>query len=249
MMTLTADISRPFSFSAGRCISWPEENSMTALKTMPLAFAGMPEREMLARARDFRSLMDRRRTVRDFSERPVPRELVEHAVMTAATAPSGAHQQPWTFVCVGDAATKQRIRAAAEAEERAFYEGGAPAEWLEALEPLGTDANKPFLEIAPWLVVVFAQRYGVKPDGSRRKHYYVPESVGIATGMLIASLHNAGLATLTHTPSPMGFLNEICGRPENEKAVILLVAGYPADDAQVPDIRRKEAGDLIVWKE
>jgi nitroreductase len=179
----------------------------------------------------------------------VPRELIEQAVMTAATAPSGANQQPWTFVCIGDQAVKQRIRIAAEAEERAFYEGGAPEEWLEALAPLGTDADKPFLEIAPWLIVIFAQRYGLKEDGSRRKHYYVPESVGIATGLLIASLHNAGLAALTHTPSPMGFLNEICGRPEHEKAVILLVAGYPAENAEVPDIRRKEADELIVWKE
>jgi nitroreductase len=222
---------------------------MTAFKTVPLAFAGMSESAMLGRAADFRALMTRRRTVRHFSDRTVPRQLIEHAVMTAATAPSGANQQPWTFVCIGDQAIKRRIRTAAEAEERAFYEGGAPEEWLEALAPLGTDAEKPFLEIAPWLIVIFAQRYGVKPDGSRRKHYYVPESVGIATGLLIASLHNAGLAALTHTPSPMGFLNEICGRPEHEKAVILLVAGYPAEQAEVPDISRKEADELIVWKE
>jgi nitroreductase len=222
---------------------------MTVLKTVPLAFAGMPENDMLDRAQDFRALMTRRRTVRDFSDRPVPRDLIEQAVMTAATAPSGANQQPWTFVCIGDQSIKERIRVAAEAEERAFYEGGAPEEWLEALAPLGTDADKPFLEIAPWLIVIFAQRYGLKEDGSRRKHYYVPESVGIATGLLIASLHNAGLAALTHTPSPMGFLNEICGRPEHEKAVILLVAGYPAEQAEVPDIRRKEADELIVWKE
>jgi nitroreductase len=222
---------------------------MAIPKSIPLAFDGLPEREMLARARDFRAKMNRRRTVRDFSDRPVPRELIEHAVMTAATAPSGANQQPWTFVCISDAAVKQRIRVAAEAEERAFYEGGAPDEWLEALAPLGTDADKPFLEIAPWLIVIFAQRYGAKPDGSRRKHYYVPESVGIAAGLLVASLHNAGLATLTHTPSPMGFLNGICGRPDHEKALILLVAGYPAEKAEVPDIRRKEADELIVWKE
>ncbi len=222
---------------------------MAALKSIPLSFAGLPEPEMLRRARDFRELMTRRRTVRDFSDRPVPRGLIEDAVMTAATAPSGANQQPWTFVCIGDAPTKRQIRKAAEEEERAFYEGGAPAEWLEALAPLGTDADKPFLEVAPWLIVIFAQRHGVKADGSRRKHYYVPESVGIATGLLIASLHNAGLATLTHTPSPMGFLNKICDRPDHEKAVILLVAGYPADDAAVPDITRKQAGDLIVWKE
>jgi nitroreductase len=193
--------------------------------------------------------MVRRRTVRDFADRPVPRSLIEHCVMTAATAPSGANQQPWTFVCISDAATKREIRAAAEEEERTFYAGRASAEWLEALAPLGTDANKPFLETAPWLIAIFAQRYGIGPDGRRTKHYYVPESVGIATGLLIASLHNAGLATLTHTPSPMGFLNAICGRPENEKPLILLVAGYPAEGAHVPDIRRKEADEVLVWRE
>jgi nitroreductase len=169
--------------------------------------------------------------------------------MTAATAPSGANQQPWTFVCISDAAMKTRIREAAEEEEREFYSGRASQEWLDALGPLGTDAQKPFLETAPWLIVIFGQRYGLGPDGGKVKHYYVPESVGIATGLLIASLHNAGLASLTHTPSPMGFLNAICGRPDNEKAIILLVAGYPADNAKVPDIRRKGADEVIVWRE
>ncbi|MGO4831319.1 nitroreductase family protein [Rhizobiaceae sp. 2RAB30] len=216
---------------------------------VPLAFRELPAEEMNEKARAFRALMTRRRTVRDFSDRPVPRALIEQCVMTAATAPSGANQQPWTFVCISDAATKHEIRLAAEEEERTFYTGRASAEWLEALAPLGTDADKPFLDTAPWLIVIFAQRYGVGPDGKRVKHYYVPESVGIATGLLIASLHNAGLATLTHTPSPMGFLNAICGRPESEKALILLVAGYPAEDAQVPDITRKQAGEVIVWRE
>jgi nitroreductase len=214
----------------------------------PLAFDFRPPDEMTARARDFRMLMAARRTVRDFSDRPVPRALIEDCVMTAASAPSGANQQPWTFVCISDAATKRRIRVAAEEEERAFYGDRASAEWLEALAPLGTDADKPFLETAPWLIAIFAQRWGERPDGKRLKHYYVPESVGIASGFLIAALHNAGLATLTHTPAPMGFLNEICDRPESEKATILLVTGYPAEEVRVPDISRKEAGDVIVWR-
>lgn len=215
----------------------------------PLSFREYPADEMQRRAADFLDLMARRRTVRDFSDRPVPRALIEDCVMTAGTAPSGANQQPWTFVCISDAATKSAIRQAAEAEERGFYGGRASPEWLEALAVLGTDENKPFLETAPWLIVIFAQRYGIGEKGSKTKHYYVPESVGIASGLLIASLHNAGLATLTHTPSPMGFLNGICGRPEHEKAVILLVAGYPAEGALVPDISRKGADDIIVWKE
>jgi nitroreductase len=214
----------------------------------PLEFNMLEEAEMLRRAADFRALMKARRTVRDFSERPVPRELIQTCIMTAGGAPSGANQQPWTFVCIGDAATKKTIREAAEKEERDFYAGRASDEWLDALAPLGTDANKPFLETAPWLIAIFAQRYGITPEGKRVKHYYVPESVGIATGFLIAALHNAGLATLTHTPSPMGFLNEICDRPEHEKALILLVAGYPEDGALVPDITKKPADEIIVWK-
>lgn len=214
---------------------------------IPLAFQPLPEEEMLARAAGFRAAMARRRTVRDFSDRPVPRALIEDCVMTAATAPSGANQQPWTFACICDPAVKRQIRIAAEEEERSFYGGRASEEWLEALAPLGTDADKPFLETAPWLIAIFGQRYGIAPDGSRVKHYYMPESVGIASGLLIAALHGAGLATLTHTPSPMGFLNAICGRPDNEKALILLVAGYPADGARVPDIRRKRLDEVSVW--
>jgi nitroreductase len=193
-----------------------------------------PPDEMLQRARDFRADIARRRTVRDFDSRLVPRELIEQCLLAAGTAPSGANQQPWFFSVITDPARKRRIREAAEAEERAFYSGRAPQEWLDALAPLGTDPNKPFLEEAPVLITVFAQKYGVHPGGERFSHYYVPESVGIATGFLIAALHHAGLATLTHTPSPMGFLNEICGRPASEKAAILLVVGHPKAGCQVP---------------
>ncbi len=193
-----------------------------------------PVPEMAQRARDFRAEMSRRRTVRDFDSRPVPRAVIDDCLMAAGTAPSGANQQPWFFSVITDAARKQRIRQAAEAEEREFYSGRAPQEWLDALSPLGTDPNKPFLEEAPVLIAIFAQKYGLHPDGERFSHYYVPESVGIATGFLIAALHHAGLATLTHTPSPMGFLNEICARPASEKPVILLVVGYPKAGCQVP---------------
>lgn len=221
---------------------------MTA-RHKPLQFETREPADMLERARHFRTLMERRRTVRDFSSRPVPRSLIEDCVMTAATAPSGANQQPWTFVCISDARIKSRIRVAAEEEEKTFYAGRAGTEWLDALAILGTDENKPFLDTAPWLIAIFGQRYGVDGHGGRHKHYYMPESVGIACGFLIASLHNAGLATLTHTPSPMGFLNEICGRPDHERALILLVAGYPADDASVPDITRKPSAEVTVWRE
>jgi iodotyrosine deiodinase len=221
---------------------------MTLVRHRPLEFRQIEPEEGRLKARAYRELMSRRRTVRDFSSRPVPADIIRECVMTAASAPSGANQQPWTFVCIADGETKRRIRIGAEEEERAFYSGRAPDEWLEALAPLGTDENKPFLETAPWLIVIFGQRHGTDPDGQRIKHYYVPESVGIATGLLISSLHNAGLATLTHTPSPMGFLNSICGRPDSEKAMILLVTGYPADDAQVPDIQRKSEDEVIVWK-
>ena len=179
----------------------------------PLAFREYPPSEMSDRAVAFRELMARRRTVRDFADRPVPRSLIEHCVMTAGTAPSGANQQPWTFVCISDPAIKHRIRIAAEEEERTFYGGRASAEWLEALAPLGTDADKPYLEIAPWHIVIFAQRKGgIEPD-TLKQNYYVTESVGIACGILLLALHDAGLATLTHTPNPMGFLNRLCRRP------------------------------------
>jgi nitroreductase len=198
------------------------------------AWREYPPVEMAQRAADFYVDIARRRSVRDFDTRPVPRAVIEQCLLAAGTAPSGANQQPWFFCVITDPARKQRIREAAEAEEREFYNGRAPQEWLDALSPLGTDPNKHFLEDAPVLVAIFAQKYGVHPGGERFSHYYVPESVGIATGFLIAALHHAGLATLTHTPSPMGFLNEICVRPVSERPVILLVAGYPGPGCQVP---------------
>jgi nitroreductase len=208
-----------------------------------------PPAEMAARSLQFREDIARRRSVRDFQDRPVPREVVEHCLMAAGTAPSGANQQPWHFAVIGDPLRKRRIREAAEAEEREFYAGRAPQEWLDALAPLGTDPNKPFLEEAPLLIAIFAQKYGVRPDGQRFSHYYVPESVGIATGFLIAALHHAGLATLTHTPSPMGFLNEICARPRSEKPTILLVVGYPKAGCQVPvhGGRKKPLAEIASW--
>jgi nitroreductase len=192
--------------------------------------------------------MARRRTVREFSDRPVPRDVVEWCLRAAGTSPSGANLQPWHFVAVSDAAVKRRIRLAAEEEEREFYEHRAPQEWLDALAPLGTDASKPFLERAPWLIAIFSQLHGVLDDGRKVKHYYALESVGIATGLLIAAVHQAGLVSLTHTPSPMGFLNAILGRPAHEKPFLLLVAGYPADSAVVPDIRRKDLDDIASWR-
>jgi iodotyrosine deiodinase len=212
----------------------------------PLDFQDRNESEMLEAARLFRESMTRRRTVRDYAARAVPRAVIEHAIMTAGTAPSGANQQPWTFAAISSRAIKQRIREAAEEEEKAFYAGRGGKEWLDALAHLGTDWEKPFLTEAPWLIAIFAQRWG-EAEGKKVKHYYVPESVGIATGFLIAALHQAGLATLTHTPSPMGFLNEICGRPESEKAVILLVVGYPKEGCMVPRIGKKRLEEIAVW--
>ena len=212
--------------------------------TEPLDFRALDPETMQARSAEFLALMRRRRTVRDFSTSPVPRALIEQAVATAGTAPSGANQQPWTFSCISDPEVKRRIRAAAEEEEKAFYAGKAGEEWLQALAHLGTDWEKPFLEVAPWLIAIFGQRWGMSATGQNTKHYYVPESVGIAAGFLIASLHGAGLATLTHTPSPMGFLNAICGRPDAEKAYILLVVGYPADNARVPVITKKPLAEI-----
>lgn len=189
---------------------------------------------MAPRARGFADDLARRRTVRDFDDRPVERSVIEAAIDAARHAPSGANHQPWHFVAVADPAVKSKIRIAAEAEEKAFYEGKASEEWLRALKPLGTDWHKPFLETAPWLIVVFAEQWGQWPDGSRKKNYYVAESVGIACGFLLATLHHAGLATLTHTPNPMGFLGMLLGRPRNEKAYMIIVAGHPASDAVVP---------------
>ena len=203
---------------------------------------------MSERALRFYEEMDRRRSVRDFSSDPVPRELIEAAIRTASTAPSGAHQQPWTFVAVSHPTLKRRIRVAAEEEEQQSYLGGRMSEeWLEALEPLGTDWQKPFLETAPWLVVLFEQAHGFQPDGARKKHYYVKESVGIAAGLFIAAIHQMGLATLTHTPSPMRFLSQVLGRPDNERPMVLFPVGYPADGATVPDLQRKPLSAVAVW--
>lgn len=182
--------------------------------------------------------------MRDFSDRPVPREIVEDCLLAAGTAPNGANRQPWHFVAVGNPEIKSRIRASAEEEERAFYSGKAPKEWLDALEHLGTDEHKPFLERAPWLIAIFAESYQVEDDGSRSKNYYVTESVGIATGILITALHRAGLVTLTHTPSPMRFLNDLLGRPDNERPFLILVVGYPEDGATVPDISKKSIDQI-----
>jgi len=212
-----------------------------------LKFNEVPEADMLNRAQAICDELRRRRTVRDFSDRAVPRSVIEACVRAAGSAPSGANLQPWHFVVVSDPATKCKIRAAAEEEEREFYTTRAPQEWLDALAPLGTDANKPFLETAPFLIAIFVQSYGVLPDGRKVKNYYASESVGIATGMLITALHHSGLATLTHTPSPMGFLNGILNRPDNERPFLLLVAGYPASGAQVPTITKKPLDEIATW--
>lgn len=203
--------------------------------------------ELLERARAFYAQMARRRTTRHFAPTPVPREAIELAIRTAGTAPSGAHQQPWTFVAVGDPALKTQIREAAEREERANYGGRMPAEWLEALAPFGTDADKPHLTDAPWVVVAFRQAHGVRPDGTRRTHYYTQESVGIAVGLFVAAVHQMGLVTLTHTPNPMAFLGELLGRPAHEKAFLVMPVGHPARGARVPDLRRKALAEIAVF--
>ena len=219
---------------------------MTDYPTIPLdGYREYPIEEMRQRLQDFYADMQRRRTVRDFSDRPVPRDIIETALMAANTAPSGANLQPWHFVVVSRPEAKKKIREAAEVEEREFYEHRASEEWLAALAPLGTDDEKPFLEAAPYLIAVFLQKFGELPDGRKVKHYYPVESTGLATGMLITALHQAGLATLTHTPSPMKFLNEILGRPKSERPFLLLVVGYPADDARVPDIKRKSLDEFV----
>jgi nitroreductase len=217
--------------------------------TVPLAFTRRTPEELLDRALAFHASMSARRTVRDFAPDPVPRAVIEACLRTAGTAPSGAHQQPWHFVAVSEPALKHRIREGAEAEERAFYGGRAPAEWLAAVAPFGTGADKPFLDVAPWLIAVFARPYDLAADGRRVKHYYVQESVGIATGLLIAALHEAGLATLTHTPSPMRFLNGILGRPFHERPFVLLVTGFAAPGARVPDLRRKPLDEIASFRD
>ena len=207
----------------------------------------LPVDEMSRRAVEFQRHLARRRTVRVFSDRPVPKDVIESCLMAAGSAPSGANQQPWHFVVVADPMTKGRIREAAEAEERAFYGGRAPDDWLDALSHLGTDEHKPFLEEAPYLIVIFAQNHGVTGEGTKFKHYYVTESVGIATGFLIAAIHGAGLVSLTHTPSPMGFLNQMLGRPSHERAFLILVVGYPKASAVVPRIPKKSLDEIATF--
>lgn len=222
---------------------------MSELQTIPLPDGRRLSDDAATRAaRDFHDLMQCRRTVRDFDPRPVPRAVIEQCIAAAGCAPSGANQQPWYFVAVSDPGVKRRIREAAEAEEREFYQHRATDQWLAALEPIGTDWRKPFLETAPWLIAVFVRKWSRDDAGQKVKHYYPTESVGIATGILITALHVAGLATLTHTPSPMGFLNEIFGRPaDSERPFLLLVAGHPAADARVPRIERRPLAAITAW--
>ena len=215
----------------------------------PLEFDGKSDEEMLEASRAFYSEVRTRRSVRDFSDKPVAREVIENALLAAGTAPNGANMQPWYFAAVSNPELKGKIREAAEKEERAFYERRASDEWLEALAPLGTDHEKPFLEIAPWLIVVFLKKFSYDEDGRKLKNYYTAESVGIACGFLINALHNAGLATLTHTPSPMRFLNEVLERPKDERAYMLIVAGHPAEDAEVPVISKKSLEEISEFRE
>jgi nitroreductase len=223
---------------------------MSSYKHVPhSAYREYPVEEMIQRAAWFRADMQRRRTVRQFSSRPVPRQIIENCLLAAGTAPNGANLQPWHFVVVSDPDIKHQIRLGAEKEEYEFYHERAPQTWLDALEPFGTDEHKPYLEVAPYLIVIFAQSYGLLPDGRKVKNYYVSESVGIATGMLITALHHAGLVTLTHTPSPMGFLNEIVNRPINERPFLILVAGYPAEEALVPEIAKKSLEEIATFLE
>ncbi len=220
---------------------------MTTGPFAPLDFQTLPEAEMQERARTFYEMLRRRRSVRDFASQPVPAGVIEDCLRVAGVAPNGANKQPWHFVVISDPTVKRRIREAAEEEERLFYSQRASEEWLDALRPLGTDANKPFLESAPCLIAIFAQSYHLDAEGKKELHYYVNESVGIATGFLIAAIHNAGLACLTHTPSPMHFLNEILQRPSYERPFLLLVVGYPADGAQVPVISKKPLTEFATW--
>jgi nitroreductase len=203
--------------------------------------------DMSKRAREFAADVQRRRSVREFSDRPVPQEIIENCIRAAGSAPSGANKQPWHFVVVADPNVKRQIREAAEAEEHDFYTRRAPKEWLEVLAPLGTNEEKPFLENAPYLIVVFEERYGVSATGEKIKHYYTQESVGLATGLLITAVHRAGLASLTHTPSPMGFLNDVLKRPAHERPFLILVVGYPADGVKVPRITRKTVDDITTF--
>lgn len=221
------------------------DNNMPNSKFVPhSAYKEYPREEMKLRAKNFYEHLNRRRSVRDFSDRSVPREIIENCVLAAGTAPNGANKQPWHFAVIQDSAIKKKIRIAAEEEEHEFYNRRAPQDWLDDLAMFDTNEHKPFLEKAPYLIGIFAESYALDENGEKEKNYYVKESVGIATGMLITALHNAGLATLTHTPSPMGFLNEIMKRPSNEKPFLLLVVGYPAKDVKVPDIKKKDLNEI-----
>ncbi len=222
---------------------------MQSHEQIPYSLPSLPEAESIARARAMRDRLKQRRSCRYFSAEPVPREVIEAAIEAAGSAPNGANHQPWHFAVVSSPEKKRAIREAAEEEEKRFYAGKASEEWLDALGPLGTDADKPFLETAPWLIVVFAQRKGGIDEDGATQNYYVNESVGIACGMLIATLHEAGCATLTHTPSPMGFLREICGRPEHEKPLMIVVVGHPAEGATVPAhaLRKKPLSQIATW--
>ncbi len=228
-------------------MTYPTDDARRRYEFVPYSLPRLDPAEQRQRADRFAGLMATRRSVRQFSQEPVPRDVVVAAIKAAATAPSGAHRQPWRFVLVGDPVTKRRIREAAEEEERLNYEGGRlPEDWQEALAPLGTSWEKPYLETAPWLVVVFEERFGIAADGGRVKNYYVKESVGIACGIFIAALHQAGLATLTHTPSPMAFLSRVLGRPRNERPFVLFPVGYPAGDCVVPALDRKPLSEVLV---
>ncbi len=220
---------------------------MSTVNVQPLNFTEYPIAEMQERASTFRKEMQKRRTVRHFSDKPVPREIIEECLLAAGTAPNGANLQPWKFVVVGDPKVKHEIRVEAEKEEDEFYHRRAPQEWLDALAPLGTDEHKEFLDVAPYLIAIFGKTHSTLPDGRRVKNYYVNESVGIATGFLITALHHAGLVSLTHTPSPMGFLNNILNRPSEEKPFLLLITGYPAEDAQVPVITKKPLEEIVTF--
>jgi nitroreductase len=236
-----------FNFAKEKCVS-AKEILMTKSNFIPYStYREYSVEEMQERARNFREDMQRRRTIRTFSSRPVTRAIIEECIRTAGTAPNGANMQPWHFVVVSDPDVKKQIRAGAEKEERDFYERRAPEEWLKALAPLGTDWQKPFLEEAPYLIVIFGLSNTILPDGEKLKNYYVTESVGIATGMLITAIHNAGLASLTHTPSPMAFLNKILKRPSNERPFLVLVVGYPADGTSVPDIGKKALDEIATF--
>jgi nitroreductase len=221
---------------------------MTNINLIPLpGYKEYTQEEMFNRSRSFLEDIKRRRTVRDFSDKRIPKEIIENCIAVANSAPSGANKQPWHFVVVNNPLIKKKIRVAAEEEEREFYSSRAPQEWLDALAPLGTDSNKPFLETAPYLIVIFSKSLDILPDGTKLKTYYAVESTGIAAGFLISVIHNTGLVCLTHTPSPMNFLNDICGRPQNEKPFLVLVVGYPAENAKVPNIVKKGLNEVTTY--